>query len=299
MNAHKWPAFGLQVIRIGIYALRAKLDHQDRLTEWWQLVSPHRLWTQPFGSCLKEVVLQHAKQKWSELIASEPGRCCITQGCAQVRGQIYAGCRELMHTLDLTCVWSSLKSKNSKCLGNWSASRWWEQSLHQYTRNASDWSAMKKDVPTCQTYKTHLMHTHTHMVTIRKEPFAWVHAVVDAAVNLIAFDDATAVLLPKARRCVATKLSEQSVVEFCLWRWHYYRSLGSGNLVTKSSNMTHTHTHTHARNHGRKSTEHLTALWFLNASLGRFLLSFLLICEICRVFLVPIFWQKLYLSGHA
>lgn len=52
------------------------------------------------------------------------------------------------------------------------------------------------------------------MVTIRKEPFAWVHAVVDAAVNLIAFDDATAVLLPKARRCVATKLSEQSVVEF-------------------------------------------------------------------------------------
>lgn len=41
------------------------------------------------------------------------------------------------------------------------------------------------------------------MVTIRKEPFAWVHAVVDAAVNLIAFDDATAVLLPKAAVSIA------------------------------------------------------------------------------------------------
>ena len=90
------------------------------------------------------------------------------------------------------------------------------------------------------------------------------------------------------RRCVATKLSEQSVVQFCMWRWHY-RSLGSGKVVTKPSNMTHTHTHTHARTHGRKNTEHLTALWFFNASLGCFLLSFLLICEICRVFLVPIF----------
>ena len=74
----------------------------------------------------------------------------------------------------------------------------------------------EKRRPDLSNKMTHLMHTHTHMVTIRKEPFAWVHAVVDAAANLIAFDDATAVLLPKARRCVATKLSEQSVVELCL-----------------------------------------------------------------------------------
>lgn len=57
------------------------------------------------------------------------------------------------------------------------------------------------------------------MVTIRKEPFAWVHAVVDAAVNLIAFDDATAVLLPKAAVSIALMALADRKNKAKLYRW--------------------------------------------------------------------------------
>ena len=255
MTAQKRPAFDFQVIRIGIHHLIfAPMPFGLRQSWKWHWISncwansskqlrnlslfeirvaPAALLDRKVAVGCSAIVSGHSlsgrvSKRWCYcLIASKPGRCCIAQCRAEMGGQIYSRCCELMNTWNLTYAWSSLKSETTSIWEIEAPSEGRKQSFHQYARNASDWSSMEKYFSACQKQKS-------NTVTIKQETCAWIQMVVDAAVKLVAFNDVTVVLLSQAWRQVSREFFAECRAKFWSVR---SRSLGSGKVVKKSRNI--------------------------------------------------------------